>query len=96
MARSFLVITQDHWQPKNKLEVAFKEYIKSKNQRIFESKFKEKLFLKQVEHKVLELNKEFSRCTPLKFETIQKSKNSVCYGCYRFLHFEIYKENEEN
>jgi hypothetical protein len=93
MARSFLVITGNQWTAKNKLQEAFQKFMWSKNQVIFDNSISKAWFIKEIEIKVSELNKEFSRCKPLDFHKMLSDEKSECYGCFGILHFSIYNEN---
>lgn len=93
MARSFLVITGNQWTAKNKLQEAFQKYMWSKNQILFDTTTQKDSFIKQLQNKVDELNKEFSRCKPLDFHKMISDHKSECWGCFGILHFNIYNEN---
>ena len=62
----FSRITRDHWTAKNNLEKAAKKLAREMD-RILISENRVPAFKKEFQEKVNALNKEFSRCKPLRF-----------------------------
>lgn len=64
MNQYFTKVTQDHWQPKNKLQEEAQEVARDMERRLIpESELR--LFVQELETRIEFLNKKYNRCIPI-------------------------------
>jgi hypothetical protein len=97
MTRFFMLIKEDHWRRKNKLDVQWKAYCQTLDRVIIEGRNERQQVLIKALKKMEELNAAHPNCTPLQWHTWngREHEEATFLGVPNVATLAIYQERKE-